>query len=743
MRIGEEPPEVGHPVSTVMVDGRMIEAASVTTVRELGGSPVPGRSSTPSAEGTVVWAQVDDVQDGPGPSPLRRRAGIPPVLGAPVTVDVGTVEAGTHRALSAVVDSSAGTADGVVTSSLIDPVDQLHRSVSMPPMQAFMPPTTPYGPTRLVGLMPDTVVASILRDCGYHNTPADPPSFVGVSAPMQGSAWPTVGECVTASAKTTAAAIPVTQTPTGIAIHQGRATYAPSGAVRLSGGMVLAVAAVRGQGDAWSVIARFNGRTDQVRLISTASGIFVQSSPDGTTWTSHLTAGHTAVGAWDRAAADVTSTGVRLVLSQGGSVVHSVTASVAWPTGLATSTVSQVDLDATSPVSGVQAGVGGTATAYATAPLNFIRRGDLTGRVSATPAIVARDALDVLLEIADATLQVFWWDEDGVLHWDSARRLRDQGPVAILTSVDDLIDLSWSESLSDTYRQIRVDYGEPITRRNGVPATDLWQGRGGTIEVGGLVEEIITVPSDEDWIMPDLAPRDTGRDLPDFNAGLWSWLGGVAGTPTVWSWQVGTMSGSIERITDQTFKVSIAWTGAEPLVQRTLPESYDGGTSLADFRRNFDLPIIRGYARTIWEPTNALYGSGPAAGAEYKHDAGRWVGDDPSTVGTFLAEWLTVPHMRASGVEINHDPRLQVGDVVQVRDKDAFGIELKALIVKIEQTTDASDQTMHIDMEVLSGASTVYTLADHTADQGAGTLNEHTAGMAGSTLSDHTVTPSH
>lgn len=738
MRSGPEPLTVATPSASVTSAAMDRPVISVSTERSLGGG-LPGEKLSPTAEGSVEWAQPSDVMDGPSATPWTRRDGFPLPPGQPVQVSVGTVETGLYRVLTAVVDSSQGNADGSVVSNIVDPVDRLHRAVSVPALRDFMPNHIDGNPTRLVGVMVDAVVTSVLRQCGIGNVPLAPSGFRGVSAPMQGTAWPERGEMVTASAKATVTSVPVTQTRRGIAIKNGVATYGASAATTIQQGLLVA-ATITGA-ETWSITVAFTGRAERVRVTGNGTRVAAQYAATGSSWVDVVTV--PASGSWDRVGVDFTSGTVRLILTDDGAPMRNQAVSRSWPSGMATAQVSSVAVDTDAGLSGLQVGNGNTAAAYTSESLTMVRSGDLTGRVQATPAIVNQTALDVLIEIAQATCRVFWWDEDGVFHWDTARRLLEAPPVVTLTSRDDLLDLSWSESLADTHSRVNVDYKTPVMRGANEPIIDLWQARGETLEPGSSIDTIISVPDDEDWMIPHLGLRDVGLEgLLQFNRGRGSWYGGIVGSdPAQWAQADGTITATIQRITDQAFKLRVSWAGTVPVIQRTLPD--DVTSSLAGSRRSFDLPILRGRGKTVWVHENAFYGNGPAAASEYIHPAGKWVGENPAPVGEFLAEWLTVPRPKARGIRVLHDPRLQVGDVVRVRDEHAHGIELVGLCTRVAQTTRAGSQDMQIDLYIISGTPTTTTLGEHTLAQGTTSLATHTTSMGTTTLGTHTGNPTH
>src|SRR5699024_7580935 len=163
-----------------------------------------------------------------------RAENFPPAPGSVVQVDTGD-QVETFRALTGVVDDSAAGSDGIVSSSVIDRVDRLHRKVTFLPMLASMPPAEYGGAIRGVGASSDWVASRVLRACGYHSTVPLPASSPGVDVPGQGSMWPERGTCLTASAFSGTGTADFLSTEWGWGIYNALATYAPDGTVPMSG----------------------------------------------------------------------------------------------------------------------------------------------------------------------------------------------------------------------------------------------------------------------------------------------------------------------------------------------------------------------------------------------------------------------------------------------------------------------------------------------------------------------------
>src|SRR5699024_10023029 len=111
---------------------------------------------------------------------------------------------------------------------------------------------------------------------------------------------------------------------------------------------------------------------------------------------------------------------------------------------------------------------------------------------------------------------------------------------------------------------------------------------------GERTEEIISAPSDEVWLLPDLDLDEIGvtGSLMDYNMSLGSWFGGVWDDTTTWA------AGShvtIAGIGPGAYKVTTTtWSSGElrTLVQKSVPSGV--ASAVWQGRRNENLPILRG-----------------------------------------------------------------------------------------------------------------------------------------------------
>ena len=748
MRSGFAPPTSDVVVGRAVVDGVEREASAVSTSRELGGGGVPGVQGVAAAEGDVSWAQLSSASSVPAVSPWGRAGNWPPRPGSGVRVFAGT-ELQSFPMLSGVVSDSSAGSDGVVSSGVIDPVDRLHRKVTVLPMLASMPPHEYGGPIRGVGMSSDWVVARVLRQCGFHSTPPLPASSPGVDVPGQGSMWPERGTCLTASAFSGSGTADFLSTEWGWGMYDAIASYAPDGVLRMSG-MEMSM-----------MVSQYHASGASVRVspVGSSATIDLSVNADRSIDARYTYLGTTQIscslpaGDYRRVTMRVSAGSIWLGTDDGRAVSGANPA----PSSVMSANASEVIVRASrgARIGGVAVGVMDFGYYHNYALSSRLYAGtNLNPKMVATPSIIRRDGMDVIQEIAKATCRAYWWDEDGFLSWMPGDFMLQRAPGLTLTSQDNLLDLGWEESLADTFRDVQVDYQTPVVSRSRYPDVMVWQGGGDSMGSSETREEIVTPGSDEEWIQPDSAPLVAGQGFwTDLNFGRRSWMGGVRtdGRTTSWAYRTGGtqyLTSSIEYISALTWKFKHQTVGLPTgeSVQLAMPNE-DATSAVWQRWRGENLPIMRAFGRVEWANTAVSAGSGASAAGTYQHDGGRWVqgysGETAGRVASFLATWLCVPRAKATGVRVVHDPRIQVGDVYMVRDEHAHGVELKVLVTRVAPSVSAGAQSMDLDFFVIDGnPAWDTTLGQHNAAQ-LSNLGAHNTSRAGRTLAAHNADPRH
>ena len=125
---------------------------------------------------------------------------------------------------------------------------------------------------------------------------------------------------------------------------------------------------------------------------------------------------------------------------------------------------------------------------------------------------------------------------------------------------------------------------------------------------------------------------------------------------------------------------------------------------------------LRGAARVVWRDRATAGAGGSEGRAEYVHDVGWRVQNSDGDVDSVLTQLRTAvsqldgPRPYVTGLTIEHDPRLQIGDKIRVRDTEITGADFDILIQERDIDTEAMTETISgrctlIRTEWVSGVS--------------------------------------
>src|SRR5699024_8148159 len=398
---------------------------------------------------------------------------------------------------------------------------------------------------------------------------------------------------------------------------------------------------------------------------------------------------------------------VRCIIRSGGQVA-TVTAPAHSLVTTGSPTTATISVGTGAAASGFQVAMpvqSGTLTSW-TSNVNMRPRTSNRNTLRVVRAVESESCVDLLAQQCEAECATYWIDETGVLQWWDLARLEAQPSVGQLSSDDDIAEagFSWSHDLSQVKSRVLVKWREPLSERRWRTAVDLWQGSGKTLAPGDApasnpVEEWISVPDDEVWIAPDLTLSRVGDIYTDFNQGLFSWYGGIVDRDDgeeSWAQNFGSLIVTIERVTDSTFKMVTHWTGDRTMTQRTFSEYRE--TGLRARRLNFDLPIIRGRAKYVFDDRETYSAqSGPLSAPEHVIDAGWWIQDEAQAQYTadYAGARLTAPQPVLSSVALIPIPGLQLGDMVEVRDEHVTRLTIRGLVVEDSRSIDADMGMSH------------------------------------------------
>lgn len=600
-----------------------------------------------------------------------------------------------------VVSAAGGTSGRGVEVEVADRYQSLDRTISWDAIADVVPSRFEATEGVYVGLQSLSLTDMVLRSCGWYSTPPRLP-FSTLSVPAQGTMWPEAGTINTSMG--TGGGYPGWQnTPWGIGVSNVTSTYALAGAGY----------SIKDRNTA-EFTAMTHTTEDACRLDLVMSGTTLarMSWSDSTAylWVRN-SAGSLAVGAQITRGAGflygtveyVSDTSVRCTIRSGGS---SATAVVACDAQVTTGKADTAIIRAGQRAGGFQIAYPTTAGSLANWTPNAVLYPRTSNRNSlfVRKPVLAINCADFLRDQCEAEAATYWIDETGVLRWWDLARLEANANVATLNSDDDISDagFSWEHSLSAVKSRVVVNWDQPLRTMSWRTTVDLWQGGGSTIQSGeGVSEEWINVPNDEVWLRPDLTLDRVGDAYGNYNLGIGSWYGGItdAGNNSDhWAQLDGSLSVTIERVTDESFKLSTSWGGNVPMTQRTLSAEDSSGTGLWRRRTDSNLPILRGKAKYVFaEQTTTSAQSGPQSAPELTIDAG-WLIQRPEQAqytADYAGQRLTVPQPVLSSVALIPIPGLQLGDVVEVRDDHVTRLTIRGIVVEDSRSINADMDMSH------------------------------------------------
>lgn len=691
---------VVEPTVAVTVNGIARDVDEVSVTREISSSVLSDQGLT-AATCDVTWAQPDDLLVA-SPNPWDSGSGFVPEAADALTVDMGYGSA-LARQITGLVDESRGSiSDGVVSSSGVDLIDKLRKSVSLPPHMAVMPPTFEGGTFLPVNNTPHYTTDRLLRACGFYATPKAENGAV-LSVPLMGSAWPEIGTINSAS-QTGFPSYPPSfiNTQWGVGPNSITAEYAPTaGNNKLDKTFwitikVRDVVPTSGNTDVsvyWGT-QRIILRVTSARQIE---GIF----HDGTTLTYVVITSPSLAASADVFTLRVSTSGVYTMYSNNGSVR---TGTLALTTNVQTTNITRVLMTSPHQTGAV---VGGLQVGFYTydtwlQPCTAVLSNPAeTGGLDAVPAIKNRVALDVLKEQAAAECAVMWIDEFGVFRWKNRNDIMNATPVATLTSLDDLLDLQWEHNSAQVRSGVQVKSRKAKIIRSAWSNVTLYTGSGESLQTGQVVSDVVTPSDDESWFNVY-----TGNwTYAQLNRGEASQLGGVVvkdATTDVWATDVGKLTCSWEVVDTETVVITNT-AGTLGTGETVVLKTHETDANYKPFRRDKPLPIIRGKGKVIWQDiTTPSTIVGPANAALLEHDAGPWVQD--MGLGT-LADWIaadvTLPNPTLKDVPVVPDPRRQLTDVVWIETPGHTNVRLKVLITSLSISASAGNMDQTIGGRVL------------------------------------------
>lgn len=680
-----------------------------STDRELPGDlpqQVVAVSGVTQATGSVEWFREEDVEQ--LPMHPWNPPGWMPARGDQVEIFVGDGVT-EWKVFHGRIDRTTGSVGGGFQSTLIDFYDQFSAEVSHRAMLRVMPPLAWDGsePYRSVGLHPLYYVDYALRNARFYTTPARE-AQCSMHAPLQGSLWPHWG-LLRAGATTVN-----TVTPWGLGKTDFTAVYVPS--VTASMGVPVQVSMLVAPGHAGAVDFMLDYGTTEKQL-----KLSVNSERVAIAYRNGVEVCRLSLGAGTIISMLVKNQTVSLRTDRAASVSGSMLA----PSG---SNMFQIRVNA-----GPGASVGGLQVSHPSsavqehASTRFVPSAvfdttslELSGVLDAGPNIEGRVVNNLLNEITNATLSTLWIDETGVARWAASDTLRERAPARTVTTLDDVFSLSWETDLLATSSRVVVKGLRPSISRGRWRNMVLARGTGETIKSEDELEIFLEPESDEDWIMPAFDTLEVGGA-----SNIWGPANNPAYSLTGLYY---TADGGTTEATGLTCSISTAELGFQKLLVRYVagdwPSDVEGvlktsptNTILWPKNRDQELPRLIGRGRIKWGEEQVVSVGAGGPGPELVHEVGYWANRADSTAileryAAYISGQTSAPEPIITGLSINPDPRLQLGDVIRI-ESGMMGVTLTALIVSVSMGHGADGLSMELGVRVIGSTRNHVTYAQY------------------------------
>lgn len=723
---------VESPSCAVTVNTHAREVESYSVRASVGGSDVSART------GSVVWVPGGDVYRG---QDTVLTAGTPR-RGDRVTVDAGDGDA-RARVFTGRVDTTSSNVPGPLESELIDDWDMLSAEVDVPALTATMHPDVDEGPLRAVGLTATWPTQMALRQAGFYATP-DGWGGGSVTASLNGSLWPEVGEMALSATQPVFVRAPWGDAPRGFDV-----TYRPGARGFTDGDLQITLLV----GDTPSTTASFvsavwgDGSIIQVRVAPDRS-VSGRIATGGVTTSvlslsaaqmvgrEHVVLRVSVGGVWRLVAGDVSVTATRSVPTNMRGVPDR------W--AITVGADSQI-------VGGVNFGFASSSSIP-----TFTRTAVLspaTGTLAASRAVVSTPARDVLSERAAAEGARMWIDAHGVFQWRSYTAWGIGNPVRTISDVD-LLGYQLGMDYDSVYSGAVVSHLGAIVDVRSYSTITLYQGSRQVLNAGDRETTVIEVPADEDWPALDWSVDvlALSGQVPAFNRGKRSWTGAAwvlgNGNEKWGSGSSGPATFTFEVINARTWihTVTVAsWmSDLESIELRAVDlESMVDSTGLWKQWSEYSLPAIRGYSRVNWVERKT-HGSTSTTVIlpRLQHDAGWWVqGGAVQRLADHLSAKYSAPVVTIKGLEIVPDQRIEIGDVLTLNDSTFAGLSARVVVTGISLDGANGSASMSLDVEVQSVTATRKTYADVQAQAGTRTYAQFEALIGAVTYQQHEEAP--
>lgn len=690
---------------------------------------VAGVSGIVARTGTVVFAPVETVSDEPA-SPLRRTGDWPPRRGDELDIYAVTATQRWKVATARVVESSAPLGDGRVTVKWSDDLDStLSTPTTLPPIAEEMPGTEVLesGIAKRywmsTGVEPWALWVEALEDAGYRILPS-PSAGTGnqaLYALFQGTAYPRVGFI---QQTYSVADLLAWDTTSGFQYLNQWSYFTPSYNQRDPGDDLQIFLRTTKGGP--SAQLRFTvSATEEIRIVLSGASSSVQViyyRTDTSTSTVIAQQGFT------------TDSPLPWVgISIGPDVTNLWTADDAyrqfWHADKGAPTALPLDWSRVRAYGAaavmVKFGTRSGWNSFNWPSLRFRSTGPwLVREPTCTRTIEAKTVKSVLEEIAKATLTGFWLDEHGIMQVAPSSVLEGRAPVETITTRADVLAGSWQETPGGVAGSVVVEYEAAVLTKASQVRVTVSESTGSTTLLQGDARgEFVGPDEDEEWIEPDMSPLSAAQSAEvSMKRGLFSmWGGSYVSTEGVdengnpepdsttygWAQSEGWLSITVDPLSPRQWKVihnvGSNSAGVNPPGEIQLLVLPGLGTRVPVEWRGRPLPIWRARGKAQYTDASEVSNLGPSWAPTYTHDLGAWGNAaDARRVADWLGARMAAIQVILTELEVMHDPRRQLGDVVDVKADGVLGGTLRGLIVGIHATSAADRVTQKLDIRVIS-----------------------------------------
>lgn len=672
---------------------------------------VAGVSGVSARTGTITWPPQAAVSGVPA-TPWTRASSWTPQPGD--TVDIWAGDAGTSwKIFTGRIDSNSGNTRAF-TSKIIDATDQLDRPISLDPVAHTMPgaydeSTDTAREAVRTFVQPWHAAYRALRAGGFGI--AAPTQLGGsqiLDVDFQGSIWPTVGKIYDASSQesggielewgdgwTYLSQADVSYTPRRVGFAGGQAVRVwlrwPESAaggtqvearVRQESGRSLRVTAILNAArTAATVTAQIYRISDQL-VYGEAAWSAPVSVESGSAWVEVCASNNSDVLSWTSPATGVTPG------TPNGDVAGTVDLGAKLNVD---DPITLVGLNA--PVIAARVGVLTLVQWQAMSSHTRPQRVHAWGRGFVNSQYVSRtqtkrNARDLLAEIGQATLTAMWIDELGVMQWVPTNLMYTGLPVREFTTDRDIFELGWLESLGATRHQILGSFDAVALKVANDGYTKTVHRPSGTDEiVPGTTDEFVSVPTDQEWFGVDTSMWRATSVADRFNERKGSFYAAIREAANDTYTSVGDgYTASMSKVTPKVFIVTHTNTTGATIEASTNPDGAIFRRSL----RGIPMPIIRAQAVADFMSTDIVGSTtGPSWAADLSIDFDSWaIQGHAQAVCDWLSARLASPLITLTNVEVEYDPRIQLGDIVTVSSIALLGMSVNAVVVGKSETIE-------------------------------------------------------